>query len=176
MSAAAPLRMLVAVDGSAPALRALGYALRLCAEAPAAELHLVNAQPPLLYIEQLVGPREALVEHWAAETAHTVLRQALGEAARAGRTASGHVTEGDAAEAIVAKAREVGADLIVMGTRGRNPIAGAHSRLGREAGPRAHRLSGDAGSLGWSGGGGARPGELRASRSRARRTARCRRR
>jgi nucleotide-binding universal stress UspA family protein len=116
------LKLLVAVDGSAPSLRAVDYALRLCAEAPSAELYVVNVQAPLLYVEELLGPREALVAHWSAVGAHEALRAAREAIERAGRVAQVEIIDGAPAEAIVARARELGADLILLGTRGLNPV------------------------------------------------------
>jgi nucleotide-binding universal stress UspA family protein len=117
-----PLVLAAAVDGSAPSLRAVRHALRLCAEAPSAELHLVNVQQPLLYAEALLGPRETLIEHWSAAGAHEALRAAREAVERAGRSPCIEIVEGDPADAMVRKAREIGADLILIGTRGRNPL------------------------------------------------------
>lgn len=122
MNAERPLTLLVAVDGSAPSVRAVRHALRLCAEAPAMELHVVTAQAPLLYVEGLLGPRERLVEHWSARAAHEALLPAREALERAGRAAEVEIIDGAPAEAIVRRAREVGADLILLGTRGLNPV------------------------------------------------------
>lgn len=122
MSSERPLVLAVAVDGSAPGVRAVRHALRLCAETPSAELYLVNVQRPLLYVEALLGPRETLVEHWSGATAHEALRAAREAVERAGRSARVEIVEGEAAEAIVRRAREIGADLILMGTRGLSPL------------------------------------------------------
>jgi nucleotide-binding universal stress UspA family protein len=122
VNATRPLTLLVAVDGSAPSLRALDYALRLRAETPATELHVVTVQAPLLYVEALLGPREKLVEHWSAREAHEALQPTREALERAGRAAEVEIIEGAPAEAIVQRAYDVGADLIVLGTRGLNPV------------------------------------------------------
>lgn len=122
MNAERPLTLLVAVDGSPPSVRAVRHALRLCAEASSAALHVVNVQAPLLYVEALLGPREKLVEHWSARDAHEALQPAREALERAGRAAEVEIIEGAPADAIVRRAREVGADLIVLGTRGLNPV------------------------------------------------------
>ncbi|MCX7891329.1 MAG: universal stress protein [Burkholderiales bacterium] len=122
MSDAAPLRLLVAVDGSAPSLRALDYALRLRAEAPAAELVLVAVREPMLVVEALLAPREELIEHWSASRTHERLRAVREKLERAGASGDVEIVDGVPAEVIVARARELGADLVLMGSRGLNPL------------------------------------------------------
>lgn len=115
-----PLVLLVALDGSPHAQRALAHALRLCAEARC-ELHLCNVQPAYSPAEMLLETREDVVEHWSAASGHAVLDAARAAVADAGHGAREAILNGDPAEEITRHAREIGADLVLMGTRGLSP-------------------------------------------------------
>lgn len=123
-------RIVAAVDHSEPSLRAAGLAGELAGKYGASLL--------LLTVMAGVGERDAGLEAYAAmehireplaETEIETVRGALavpsGQAmARGARDVSVDVLIGDAAEQIIAKARSGGADLIVMGSRGRGRLAG----------------------------------------------------
>ena len=115
-----PKVILVPIDFSANAEQALDYACALASKL-GATVHLVHAMtsaPPALQvalsediIENLVkGHREALEQMAAAR---------LGGASFGKAT----VDVGDPRDLIVATAKEVGADLIVMGTHGRRGLS-----------------------------------------------------
>jgi len=115
-----PLVLVVGVDGSAASLRAVRHALRLWNEAPC-EVYLCNVQPAMTYAETLLSGHKRLVAHWSGSPGHELLRAARGAVEDAGRAAFAEIRHGDAAEEIARQAREVGADLILVGTRGLNP-------------------------------------------------------
>lgn len=118
----APLVLVIAVDGSEASLRAVRHALRLAAEAPC-ELHLCNVQPALTYAETLLAEQSRLVDHWSGSPGHRMLAQATQAIEGAGRSAYVEVLHGDPAEQIARQAREVRADMILVGTRGHNAAA-----------------------------------------------------
>ena len=100
---------LVAVDGSAPSLRAVTEAAALVAASPINVLHLVNVQPWL--------------SHEAAETELAARGLAATEDARALLANAGiawhlHVMMGDPATVIVALAEHIGSRTVVVGSRG----------------------------------------------------------
>ncbi len=115
MSAA--LRLLVAVDGSVPSLRAVQHAIGLARRGLPVELHLVNAQPPLRGTAALLLGREEL-EDYHREEGMKALADALQALTTAGIAPHLHVAVGAPADIVLAFARRLGAQLIVMGTRG----------------------------------------------------------
>lgn len=115
-----PLSVVVAVDGSAPANRAVGHALILVAGRPGSEIVLVNAQNlQTLDISDIsavmtVEPDRRL----AARQSRIALRRATALCHKAQATFVARAEIGSPAETIDRVAREIGAHQIVMGTRG----------------------------------------------------------
>lgn len=111
-----------ATDGSEHADRALGYAVRL-AEREGASLHAIHVT------ETFVGPRvsglnahtdeDQIVARIRRETADVAIERGI-------RTSIDVVAAhtGGTAERIAQIARDRGADLLVVGTRGRSALAG----------------------------------------------------
>lgn len=118
--------VLVAVDGSESALRAVQHLTRKrakYADPEGLQIHLVNVQYPFS------GDVGAFVDHETMRQYHQEegLKQ-LAEARRqldeAGVRYSFHVLVGDPAEVIAQFAREHHCDQIIMGTRGLGSVAG----------------------------------------------------
>ncbi len=114
--------ILIATDGSGPANQALEVAIELAKEAGAA-LHVVSVRPPrlagragsgapILEVEEIHGP-----EH-IADAAAQVARAA-------GLEATPHATHGDVVDSIASAATTLGADLLVVGSRGMGSLSGA---------------------------------------------------
>lgn len=114
--------ILIATDGSEPANQALEVAIELAKETGAA-LHVLSVRPPriagragagpaILEVEELHGP-----EH-IADAAAEVARSA-------GVEATPHTAHGDVVDSIAATATTLGADLLVVGSRGMGPLSGA---------------------------------------------------
>jgi nucleotide-binding universal stress UspA family protein len=126
-----PTRILLAIDGSEEAELAARKAVEL-AEATGAELHLVHVGlAPNFLVEGAPGYDRELYEQIEQE-AREVLRKLAWRVKVAGGTPAGsHLTIGEVDLGIVGLARELGADLIVMGSRGhrgiRRAIAGSIS-------------------------------------------------
>lgn len=113
-----PKKILLSTDGSEDAVLATRAAVDI-ANGAGAELHLVHAWSPVpsTRFEQFIRTemhREAqrLVQDQAEQL------KSLG-----GTVASTHLKEGPLVEEILETCAEVGADLLVMGTRGQGPVA-----------------------------------------------------
>jgi len=118
------MRIVIAWDGSEPAVRALRHALELAAllREPL-ELHILNVQRPNFgMVKRHVSP-EALYVYYQEE-GERVLRtaRALLDAAAVAR--SYHVAVGPVAETVVQYAREHACQEIVMGARGLGTTSG----------------------------------------------------
>jgi nucleotide-binding universal stress UspA family protein len=114
--------VLWATDGSEHADRALEYATRLAAEG-GGTLHAVHV------VEKLIGGRASGQHVFANEETidAKIERQVAATAADAKIKATVHMTSsnaGDVARHIADMARDCGADVIVVGTRGHSALAG----------------------------------------------------
>lgn len=111
-------KVLVAIDGSECSLRALAQAI---GDFPGAELHLLNVQTPITgSAASFLGRRN--VEDYHREEGLKVLGAAV-EAARAARIeARQHVAVGEPGETIARFAGQIGAERIVIGSKGRGAI------------------------------------------------------
>jgi nucleotide-binding universal stress UspA family protein len=117
------LKLLIAVDGSENALRAVRHVIDLARRGVRVEAAVINVQPPVMSGEVgSIAPAEVTLEAHAVAAA-----KALGAAQKllveAGVPASVRAATGDAADAIVVAAAEYGCDGIVMGRRGLGPLA-----------------------------------------------------
>ena len=112
-------RILVAIDGSDTALRALDFAVQQARCAPAAELHVLTVQPTLSnYTAAEIYVTQERIRQVAGEKARAILETA---AERLKRTDCRFVLEqleGEAAETIARRAAELGCESITMGTHG----------------------------------------------------------
>jgi nucleotide-binding universal stress UspA family protein len=124
---AQPGTVLVATDLSDPSLPAITAGM---AEARRrnARLQVVTvfewAAPLMIPFTGVMGTLPALPGAEAQAQARETLRQMLTDAvSRAGAVAEARVLEGSPASEIVAHAEEIGAELVVVGTRGRTGLA-----------------------------------------------------
>jgi nucleotide-binding universal stress UspA family protein len=114
-------RVLVPVDGSAAALRALEYAAGRKQRAPGnLSIVVLNVQTPLPPSRYVT--RSMLKEHYGRMSA-LALRSARSTARRLKLDARFYVQQGDAAITIVRFARKTNCGEIIMGTRGRGRVA-----------------------------------------------------
>ena len=112
-------RILVAIDGSETALRALDFAVQQASHAPAAALHVLNVQPTLSnYTAAEIYVTAERIHQVAAERAHAILEAAAERLKTTGGSFKLEQTEGDAAETIARRAAELGCESITMGTHG----------------------------------------------------------
>jgi nucleotide-binding universal stress UspA family protein len=117
------MRIVAAVDFSPFTERVMATVRQLCAERPATLrlLHVAEAEPSFIGYE--AGPNEVRdqVAHEYRDEHRQV--QALAAALRAdGVDAVGLLVQGAIGEKIVEQAVELRADLVVVGTRGRNAL------------------------------------------------------
>jgi nucleotide-binding universal stress UspA family protein len=116
-------RLLVPIDGSEPAQRALDHALKLAKENGPVELHILTVQPePDVYGEiQIYITHEHMAELQRRHS-QDILAPALQAAQRAGVAHTSEIMVGSAAPTIAKRAEELGCDGIVMGTHGRDAM------------------------------------------------------
>lgn len=113
-----PKKILLSTDGSEDAALATRAAVEI-ANGAGAELHLVHAWHPVpstRFGQFIRSEMEREAQHLLQEQAKQV--KALG-----GDVAGTHLQEGPLVEEILETCAEVGADLILMGTRGMGPVA-----------------------------------------------------
>ncbi len=124
-------RILVPHDFSDDAAAALDWAIELAAQL-GAELHLLHAyRLPLEMFSPYGVPFPDSVMPEIREAARRRLNELKARVEAAGLKGQVQLREGPPADAIVEAARELSADLIVMGTRGRTGLA--HVVLGSVA-------------------------------------------
>jgi nucleotide-binding universal stress UspA family protein len=121
-------RIVVGTDGSATAGVAVSHATML-AKTSGATLHIVHAYRPVLPSEAAMsatagGPTidVAGVNAGIAEHAAGVCTHAATGAGRDGVKVETHSVPGDPCDALIAVAKEVGADLVVVGNRGMTSV------------------------------------------------------
>jgi nucleotide-binding universal stress UspA family protein len=117
------MKILVPIDGSDNALRALRYAVKLATRS-GGSLHLVLAHEEVPHYGEIAVyvPREKL-EALQRERGEAILHEAEKLLKDSGLSYTKHIAVGPPAPAIVAQGEELGCDLIVMGTRGMGALA-----------------------------------------------------
>ncbi|MBI1891090.1 MAG: universal stress protein [Burkholderiales bacterium] len=116
-------KILIAIDDSPSALRAVDHVIRRLAEYKAApELHLINAQLPVHGgVSSFVDATQLKQLH--QEEGSKALAAAQARLDGIGVAHHDHIFVGDPAEVIARHANEQAYDEVVMGTRGHNPIS-----------------------------------------------------
>lgn len=117
------LNILIPVDGSRNALRAVEYVIQYRAlHDELINVNLTNVQPRLSkYLTRFVPSHN--VRLFQQERAEKALEGAVDLLSRAGMEHSVHINKGDPAEAIVACAHKTDSQKIVMGTTRKNALA-----------------------------------------------------
>jgi nucleotide-binding universal stress UspA family protein len=117
--------VLLPIDGSDSALRAVAALADLARTAPGLHAILLNVESTVPLMDRLVDgrPSEARrMEEPRREAGERLLAPARAALERVGVRCTSFVEFGDPADTIVARAKEWSADLIVMGTHGRGAI------------------------------------------------------
>lgn len=120
------LRVLLAMDGSAPALRAAERLVAWRNWLGELEVHLVWVQEPITVLEAFLPPHDDVVEHWSTQEGEQATAAARSLFAREGIPHQWHQVVGDPAREICALAQKTGAELVALGTRG---LGAAHHAL-----------------------------------------------
>jgi nucleotide-binding universal stress UspA family protein len=115
------LRVLVPIDGSSNALRAVRHVIAEYQRHHELELHLLNVQPRLYrHIARFVSRQDR--EAWQHERAEAAMAGAGSELTGAGVPYQSHWVAGDRAVEICRAAERLGAHHIVMGTARKNSL------------------------------------------------------
>ncbi|KAB2910667.1 MAG: universal stress protein [Hyphomicrobiaceae bacterium] len=116
-------KLLVPVDNSDNAMRALKHAIKLAKENGPYELLIVYAhEPPVIYGEISVYLSEEKAKQLQQQHSEDILRPAIETAKAAGVPFTSEVLIGEVSSAIVRYAEDKGCDAIVMGTSGMSAI------------------------------------------------------
>jgi len=117
------LKILLPVDGSENSDRAVRHLIGMAGHCGAMDIRVMNVQPPFLYIEVLLEPRQEVLDAWAHKAGKDAARSACALLDAAGVPYALELTEGEIAESLVRYAEREQCDMIVMGTRGMGTIA-----------------------------------------------------
>ncbi|WP_298828451.1 universal stress protein [uncultured Piscinibacter sp.] len=119
------MKVLIAIDGSDHARRAIDTAARLAQQGAAIDAVLLNVRESPAYYGELPPFDYASLDKALGERQASVLEAALTQARAAGLTTlATQAADGPPAREIARVAAERGVDCIVMGTRGMNALGG----------------------------------------------------
>jgi nucleotide-binding universal stress UspA family protein len=116
-------KLLVPIDGSDSANRALEHAIGLAGDGGGAELVLLHVHPePIIYGEIQVYVPPHRMQQLQDQHSHEILRPAAERTRASSVPHTSVVVAGEAATEIAKAAEALGCAAIVMGTRGMSPI------------------------------------------------------
>lgn len=110
--------IVVPVDGSLPSRHALKYVMDMIKDGMHAEVHVINIQPDLLPLGDLVLMDVDLVERTQQMQSEKIMKSTRKSLSNAGLGYKSKIIRGPIALSIVKYARTHGCTSIVMGTRG----------------------------------------------------------
>lgn len=110
--------VLIPIDGSANALRAVRYMIEHIREHGPCNLHLLNVQLPIVSGAVLAFVSSDMIQQYYEDEARTALADARAALDKAGIMYQSNLRVGQIAETIQAYAAEHQCDHIVMGSRG----------------------------------------------------------
>jgi len=120
------LRVLVALDGSTPALRAAERLVAWRGWLGELEVHLAFVQRPLTVLEQVLPPHDDVLGQWSSQEGREATQAARELFRSAGIDQHLHLTVGDPALELRTLAAQTSSDLVALGTRG---LGAAHHAL-----------------------------------------------
>lgn len=114
--------VLVPVDGSASATRAVRWVAAVLARQPGARVQLVHVQPAIdaWEVRSHLGADD--IARWQSSGSTAVLDPAAAILREAGLDVQTHAAVGDIASEVAAHLTRLGCDAVVMGTRGLGPV------------------------------------------------------
>jgi nucleotide-binding universal stress UspA family protein len=115
--------VLVAVDGSDSALRAVAHVMALERLLPELEIHLLNVQIPVVSGVVKMFVNKDQIDNYYREEGAKALEAARRKLDQAGVAYSHHIMVGHLAETIVEYAKQKACNQIVMGTRGMSAVS-----------------------------------------------------
>ncbi len=110
--------ILIPMDGSKQAQRALKHAIATIQEGLVADIHVINVQPVILPLGELPLLDYEMVEKAQQAQAKKLLKSACRPLDKAGLKYTQHFELGPVASTIVGYAKTHNCDSIIMGTRG----------------------------------------------------------
>jgi len=116
-------RLLVPVDGSQGASRALAHAIGRAREVKS-EIHVLHVVPPMSYDELRIYAERDDIATIRREANQRLLSSATEELKAAGVACVAHLLDGDTAQTIVQFADAQGMDEIILGSRGMGALSG----------------------------------------------------
>lgn len=119
------MKILIAVDGSEPALDAVRHALQLLQSGLQASLVLATVQEPVYLYERVLPPDAEVLERVTGAVGGRALAGAEALLERAGVPYEREIASGEPAPALLDLARRHGCDAIIMGARGRGALRSA---------------------------------------------------
>lgn len=112
-----PLSILIPVDGSANAERAVKHAIEIGKALQAPDIHLLNVQPPVRGdVSRFVG--SDAIEDWHRDEAEKAMAGAKRLLDASGLSYKVHIGIGNPGDVIASFAKKLGSNQIIMGTRG----------------------------------------------------------
>jgi nucleotide-binding universal stress UspA family protein len=115
--------ILVPVDGSPNADRAVAHAVGLAKALPGTVVHLLNVQPSVGSLVTMFVPKENVDSHHREE-GEKALASAVKICKDAGVTCEKHISVGRPGEVIGQFVKKLGTGSVVSGTRGHGGVAG----------------------------------------------------
>jgi nucleotide-binding universal stress UspA family protein len=125
------VKVLLAMDGSEPAMRAAARLAAWRGWLGEIDVHLVYVQEPLTVLQAMLPPHDDVVNQWSTKEGENAAQQARALFSKAGIAHHLHLTVGDPARELMVLAQQTGADFVALGTRGRG--AAHHALLGSVA-------------------------------------------
>jgi nucleotide-binding universal stress UspA family protein len=125
------LRVLLALDGSEPALRAAQRLAEWQRWLGELDVQMVHVQQPLTLLAAIVPPHRDVIEQWSTRAGEEATRQARELYAKAGIRHHLHLSVGEPFREIALLADQTQSELLVLGTRGRG--AAHHALIGSVA-------------------------------------------
>lgn len=112
------VRVMLALDGSAPALRAASTLASWRRRLGELDVQMAYVQQPLSYLETVLPPHDDVIRQWSTEEGESAARAARELFAKEGIANHLHLTLGEPASEILHLSEQTGCELIAMGTRG----------------------------------------------------------
>jgi nucleotide-binding universal stress UspA family protein len=120
------LRVLLAMDGSEPALRAAQRLAAWRGWLGELDVHLVHVQQPLTVLQAVLPPHDDVINQWSTQEGEHATQAARDLFSREKIAHHLHLSVGDPALELRTLAQQTSSDLIALGTRG---LGAAHHAL-----------------------------------------------